>query len=128
MSGPIVALFGAPRADTEAAEGFLRTVAAVVACGHPVRLIAFGEGAEALDGDQVSDEVDRYLEALLSFGVGAEVVDPPTLAAALTGAAGVLRLGPPGRAGAPALLRLGRDTSPEALASAGQILPAPRRP
>lgn len=63
---PILAVYAAPAWRGADALEFLRVVAALVACGHPVRLEQTRAG---LSGDDLPDEAERILEQLAAFGV-----------------------------------------------------------
>ena len=63
---PILAVYAAPAWRGADALEFLRVVAALVACDHPVRLEQTREG---LTGDDLPDEAERILDQLASFGV-----------------------------------------------------------
>lgn len=127
MKAPIIAVFAAPRADTPEAEGFLRLLAALVACGHPLRLLAHGAGLGVLGGQAVSDEADRYLEGLAAFQIEVEALAPEEVLELVVEAPALLRFGDPLRAASPALLRIDQGApSATALAEAGQVVRVPR--
>jgi hypothetical protein len=122
----VLAVFAAPSADAPAATEFLRVLAALRAVRAEVRLVEAGRGVGTLSALEPVLEPDgeRYLEALREEGV--VPVARADLAAEVAAADSVLVLPDPGRAGAPALLRLPRGGHPPAEAvsaalRAGQV-------
>jgi len=112
-AGPIVVLYAAPVWRGEDALEMLRVAAALVACGHPLRL---AETSPVLSGDDLPDEAERILDQLAEFGVVPEPFTPETLAAARS----VLRLGAADRSGRPPLAS-GPDPDPRVVHEAGQF-------
>lgn len=111
---PILVVHAAPDGRDEDALELLRVAAALVACGHPVRLM---ETAPVLTGDDLPDEAERILEQLAAF----DVVPEPFDATALGSARSVLRLGAADRTGSPPLAVGGHLTS-SVVRDAGQIV------
>jgi hypothetical protein len=109
---PILVVYAAPVWRGEGALELLRVCAALVACGHAVRL---AQTTDVLTGEDLPDEAERILEQLAAFGV----VPEPFESASVAGARAVLRLGAADRAGIPPLA-VGR-----LIAEAGQVVLAP---
>ena len=65
-AAPILVIYAAPDWRGADALEFLRVVAALVACGHPVRL---EQTAAGLSGDDLPDGAEQILEQLAAFGV-----------------------------------------------------------
>lgn len=120
----VLALFAAPRADTEEAVEFLRTVAAWRAVGREVLLRETGRGVGVLSADQTPESLP-WLAALAEDGVAP--APSPDPAADLASADALLLLSDPDRSGIPPVLALPRGRRPtaeeaEALLSAGQVV------
>ena len=90
MSGGTLALYGAADAGTPAVGTWLRTLAALVACGDAPRLAAL-PGA-ALDPAALDDEALRTYETLRSFDIEIESLPSGDLVDACANAARILRV------------------------------------
>ena len=106
---PVLVLYAAAVWRGEDALELLRVTAALVACGHVVRL---RQTADVLTGADLPDEAERILDQLAAFGV----VPEPLGAEELGEARAVLRLGAADRAGIPPL------AVGEPIAEAGQVI------
>ncbi len=119
MTGRVLAMFAAPRADTEEAAEFLRAVGAWRAVGREVALVEIGRGVGVLGADP-GPEAERWLAALAEDGVAPRRSPDP--AGDLASADALMLLPDPCRAGTPPVLRLARGQRPPKIALDGLLL------
>jgi acetylornithine/succinyldiaminopimelate/putrescine aminotransferase len=121
-TGPVLALWAAPRWREQDGLEFLRILAALVAYGHEVRLVESTAGRGVLAGAELSTEAEAYVDALAASGVVPTTLADEALVTAVRTSKAIVRLAPDDRTGEPALLEAGADgVTARAVCQAGQV-------